>query len=516
MATKRYVLIALALAISLPATGQVEHIKNLDNVRFADQFPGADACAKILAAINDGANVVDARGFTGDQTCASPAMWRRSNGRHVLILLNGNVRLDLTDTLVIDQTVRVRGVGPTNGATFRAAPGFSSSFKNGNGASRPAVIVLGKTAPYSPGALLEDVMVDCNSSPGSIGIYSETIQEFGGIKRVHVTRYDTAAVWFERTAGGTPQNFFVDGLWATSQRVGGSVAAGVLRLDGGGNQPFHYIRDVTIDTSDFPTQPGSIGIKIASGFRGPVEGVHCEEVETCVDAANGVTLNSADTSTDHTTVLKVSDTNGMCAFNLTTGISKGSTTVKDTTRNLTLTNYLVSQYCTSPNSAFYVAGSNGPSVVGSLTLEAAAGQTGEQMKVLGRTTAPIRHIENADDNNRTVHTEYIGNVQTSDATPTAAFTHAVSGATVEVIRATVAARQTNASNRAGYHLVAVVYREGGRATIQGRVTRTHEAESNPEWNADLVVSGNDVQVQVTGASRATINWDVFAEITRSN
>lgn len=48
-------------------------LRRLNNIRFADQFTGADACAQITAALADlgGAGIVDARGFTTNQTCAA-------------------------------------------------------------------------------------------------------------------------------------------------------------------------------------------------------------------------------------------------------------------------------------------------------------------------------------------------------------------------------------------------------------------------------------------------------------
>jgi hypothetical protein len=68
------VVAAALLSSSAWAQSQPAHSANLNNIRFADQFPGADAGAKVAAAIADlpaSGGTVDAGGFEGSQTITS-------------------------------------------------------------------------------------------------------------------------------------------------------------------------------------------------------------------------------------------------------------------------------------------------------------------------------------------------------------------------------------------------------------------------------------------------------------
>lgn len=73
------------LTITPNGTGQVL-VTRVNNVRFADQFSGADAGAKIAAAIADlpsGGGIVDARGFAGNQSLSA----NLNIGKPVVLLL---------------------------------------------------------------------------------------------------------------------------------------------------------------------------------------------------------------------------------------------------------------------------------------------------------------------------------------------------------------------------------------------------------------------------------------------
>jgi len=96
---------------------------------------------------------------------------------------------------------------------------------------------------------------------------------------------------------------------------------------------------------------------------------------------------------------------------------------------------------------------------------------------------------------------------TTDATPTSAARIVLDDENTYIVKAYVSGVKDDGTDRASYEVIATVYRTGaGTATLQGGVTVVHSQESNAAWDATLVVSGNDIQVQVTGVAGTTIVW----------
>lgn len=68
--------------------------------------------------------------------------------------------------------------------------------------------------------------------------------------------------------------------------------------------------------------------------------------------------------------------------------------------------------------------------------------------------------------------------------------------------------------RAGYKRDAVIYREAaGSATFQGSINTGFTRESVPQYNATIIVSGNNALIQVAGQTGHTVNWKVLYKIT---
>jgi hypothetical protein len=84
----------------------------------------------------------------------------------------------------------------------------------------------------------------------------------------------------------------------------------------------------------------------------------------------------------------------------------------------------------------------------------------------------------------------------------------ISDLTTNLITVYVVGRQISGANRAGYVRQAVIYREGGGATLLSTVDTPLTRESNAAWNCTISVSGNNALVVVTGAAGATIDWRV--------
>lgn len=98
-------------------------------------------------------------------------------------------------------------------------------------------------------------------------------------------------------------------------------------------------------------------------------------------------------------------------------------------------------------------------------------------------------------------------IQTTDAVQTTLFQFTLLDTTAYRFEAEVVARSTDGAHRALYGKIALVYREGGGATIQGAVLNLHtDIETSAGLDATWTVSGNIVRLSVTGLALTDINW----------
>jgi len=98
-------------------------------------------------------------------------------------------------------------------------------------------------------------------------------------------------------------------------------------------------------------------------------------------------------------------------------------------------------------------------------------------------------------------------IQTTDAVQTTLFQFTLLDTTAYRFEAEVVARSTDGVHRALYGKIALVYREGGGATIQGAVLNLHtDVETSAGLDATWTVSGNIVRLSVTGLALTDINW----------
>jgi hypothetical protein len=119
---------------------------------------------------------------------------------------------------------------------------------------------------------------------------------------------------------------------------------------------------------------------------------------------------------------------------------------------------------------------------------------------------------------------YTLRTNTINANPTTMFVDGTAGSvhlalvdnSTWTFRVVVTGHRTDAPDgHAGYELKGVVYRDSGAATttIQGKVSKTIIAESNPSWDANVtadVVNGG-IAVVVTGQVSKTIRWLALVE-----
>jgi hypothetical protein len=86
--------------------------KSVNGVVMADQYTGADACAKItaaVAALPSGGGTIDARSFTGDQTCASNIVLGSTTKPVTLLLGNSRLIISTSPAITIHNGSKVLG-----------------------------------------------------------------------------------------------------------------------------------------------------------------------------------------------------------------------------------------------------------------------------------------------------------------------------------------------------------------------------------------------------------------------
>lgn len=110
-----------------------------------------------------------------------------------------------------------------------------------------------------------------------------------------------------------------------------------------------------------------------------------------------------------------------------------------------------------------------------------------------------------------------GRVTTTDASVTPVTTYAMTDNTAVLVVAEVCAMESDGSDRASFVINALVYRDGGVATVQGAATISTAASAGAgTWVAQVNVDGgNSVIVRVAGQAATTINWTVQMKITET-
>ena len=108
-----------------------------DNIRHASRFSGANAGAKILAAIADlpaTGGIVDARGFEGNQDITSNICSRMSNTRQVTLLLgHANFRTTVTQTCTSAAGLRIMGESTSGAFVLSSGSGTRFTWNGSNG-----------------------------------------------------------------------------------------------------------------------------------------------------------------------------------------------------------------------------------------------------------------------------------------------------------------------------------------------------------------------------------------------
>jgi hypothetical protein len=202
----------------LAALGQTESVvQHPSKIEFADQFPAADACTQIqmaIAALPLNGGEVDGRGLLGFQTCAINPFSKILNhpGKSVHLYLAAGSTYTTSVPWIIPLGSIVTGGGSAPGGGRGTTIVASSSFPTDT-----PVVSLGD-ASQSEGALIEDLTIDCKHIEGSIGVFSDRVQELGGVRNISVINYTAVGIsMLDQTnlppgSGGLPENYILDEL----------------------------------------------------------------------------------------------------------------------------------------------------------------------------------------------------------------------------------------------------------------------------------------------------------------
>ena len=99
----------------------------------------------------------------------------------------------------------------------------------------------------------------------------------------------------------------------------------------------------------------------------------------------------------------------------------------------------------------------------------------------------------------------IPDAQTTDATETVIYTMAMPDPATWLVKATCEARKSDGTKREGFVKATIAYRSGGSATLEGSIVNMF-AQPGTSYSMTYGVSGNDLQVKVTGAASETVDW----------
>jgi hypothetical protein len=250
--------------------------KPANKIQLADQFSGADACLQIqsaIAALPANGGEVDARGLLGSLTCSVNPF------AHILNEPGKSVHLYLaagSTYMTSVQWVIPLGSILTGGGSAPGGGRGTTLLANRRSFPRDTPIVSLGDAAQSEGPLIENITVDANHVPGSTGVFSDRVQELGGVRNVSVINYKAIGIaLFDQanlTPGnrGLPENYILDELQLNGDAgstcihirvgVGGQRGAAHITCTSSLAEQFNLSCSAGVVTATFvppPTPPGA-------------------------------------------------------------------------------------------------------------------------------------------------------------------------------------------------------------------------------------------------------------------
>jgi len=160
------------------------------------------------------------------------------------------------------------------GATVECSQTGPDVVSDGGGSYAAPVVVLGDVSPFDDGSRLENIGIDCDNVPGSIGVYSNTINENSGLLHYRIANCVSRGLKIEQSAGGSPQNFWLEdgyiGMSADSTAISKGVE--IVGTTGTiiGNRGLDHL---TVFTFSRTKLASCIDLDNTSGFYSRI---HCE------------------------------------------------------------------------------------------------------------------------------------------------------------------------------------------------------------------------------------------------
>lgn len=256
-------------------------------------------------------------GTTDDTSTIASALTAAGATGGVVFMPPGNFRIN--STLVVPYGVELRGCG-RSATTISALGTFPTSTQ---------LVQLGPIGSIGVGCRLRSVAVNCNNIAGSIGIYSEGINENSGIFEAMVQNYVSRAVQIKQPASGPqPQHFSISDLeiYSGSGTVASAIGVDIAMTTQITN--FREIRAVTVFAS-LNTQL-TTAIKIDGVQGGVLQSIH---VENAVDGiligsvagCFGLSIRDVDGLSNVTNLVHISATNTSRSIAITDVTPAGST-----------------------------------------------------------------------------------------------------------------------------------------------------------------------------------------------
>lgn len=157
----------------------------------------------------------------------------------------------------------------------------------------------------------EDLTIDCNSVSGSIGIYSNAVNEQAGARRCVVTGFKGTGIKVDRASSGQAQNFILRDIEVYFSASAPGTAIGI---DIDSTASVYGMRDITIAVEGSGTIASTKGITI-DGISGHLSNIHVEGVETGIQVGattlcGGIVISGISGRTGTTTVVEIANTAG--------------------------------------------------------------------------------------------------------------------------------------------------------------------------------------------------------------
>ena len=422
----------------------------------------------------------------------------------------------VSDTVQVSNKIILRGVG-RNATKIMALAGFTptTTYFSGTDNVKPVVQLGTPGGADAIGTLLEDLSVDCNNIAGLTGVFSDNVQENGGIKRCAIS-YSDYGIYFRSETPGSyhPMHETLEDLEIYAGGASGVNSVGILLQ----HSAMAFLNRISTNNNVYGSSQIAAGILACGSVQIVAQNLHHENCVAGVllgDAVRGAALTtiingvSGGTLADVTTVVKK-----VSGYPFTiTGISRGGATNAYDDGTTTITQDYVPLIIVSGPS-YYITSSLKMEQKANLnfttgTWEGSFIQFGNNriFKDAKNQMRIMNGLPTSDASGNEISLQLTGTVQTTDATSTELINKALPVNTSCLVIADVSARKSDGSKVSGWKLMAVSHRTTGNVTTVGSAT-IFSHETDAATNVVIGASGTSVRILVYGIAAETWDWHV--------